>query len=104
MNLPVVVAFLFEDIPQENQLSLQAAFVTKSSGFVYQSGQYWLFIGWVMKGLGVEVEIGVCVNEFAVYFVFQTAIRSSVNIQIQEWEVAFTFGFRGEMNGLMDAV
>jgi hypothetical protein len=32
------------------------------------------------------------------------AIRSSVNIQVQEWEVAFTFGFHGELNGLMDAV
>jgi hypothetical protein len=36
--------------------------------------------------------------------VSQRAIRSSVNIQVQEWEVAFTFGFHGELNGLMDAV
>jgi hypothetical protein len=55
-----------------------------------------------MMGLGVEVEIGV--SGLAVYFVTQRAIWSSVNIQVQKWEVAFTFGFHGELNGLMDAV
>jgi hypothetical protein len=61
-----------------------------------------LFIGWVMMGLGVEVKIGV--GGLVAHFVSQRAIRSSVNIQVQEWEMGFTFGFRGEMNGLMDAV
>jgi hypothetical protein len=55
-----------------------------------------------MMELGVEVKIGV--SGLAVHFVTQRAIRSSVNIQVQEWEVAFTFGFYGELNGLMDAV
>jgi hypothetical protein len=55
-----------------------------------------------MMGLGVEVEIGV--SGLAVHFVTQRAIRCSVNIQDQEWEVTFTFGFHGELNGLMDAV
>jgi hypothetical protein len=55
-----------------------------------------------MMGLGVEVEIGV--SWLAVHFVSQTTIRSSVNIQAQEWEVPFTFSFHGELNGLMDAV
>jgi hypothetical protein len=55
-----------------------------------------------MMGPGVEVEIGV--SWLAVNFVTQRAIRSSVNIQVQEREVAFTFGFHGELNGLMDAV
>jgi hypothetical protein len=36
--------------------------------------------------------------------VSQRAIQSSVNIQVHEWEVAFTFGFHRELNGLMDAV
>jgi hypothetical protein len=36
--------------------------------------------------------------------VSQRAIRSSVNIQDQEWELAFTFGFHRELNGLMDDV
>jgi hypothetical protein len=35
-------------------------------------------------GLGIEVEIGV--SGLAVHFVTQRAIRSSVNIQVQEWE------------------
>jgi hypothetical protein len=55
-----------------------------------------------MMGLGVEVEIGVF--GLAIYFVSQRAIRSPVNIQVQEWEVAFTFSFHRELNGLMDAV
>jgi hypothetical protein len=55
-----------------------------------------------MMRLGVEVEIGV--NGLAVHFVSQRATRFSVNIQVQEWEVAFTFSFHGELNGLMDAV
>jgi hypothetical protein len=55
-----------------------------------------------MMGLGVGVKIGV--SGLAVHFVTQRAIRSSVNIQVQEWEVAFSFGFHGELNELMDAV
>jgi hypothetical protein len=55
-----------------------------------------------MMRLGVEVRIGV--SGLAVHFVTQTAIQSSVNIQVQEWEVAFTFGFHRELNGLIDAV
>jgi hypothetical protein len=38
MNLPVVVAILFDDVLQEHQLGLQAVFITESSGSVYQSG------------------------------------------------------------------
>jgi hypothetical protein len=51
-----------------------------------------------MMGPGVEVETGV--SGLAVHFVTQRAIRSSVNIQVQEWKVAFTFGFHGVLNGL----
>jgi hypothetical protein len=40
-----------------------------------------------MMGLAVEVKIGV--GGFAVHFVSQRAFRSSVIIQVQEWEVAF---------------
>jgi hypothetical protein len=46
-------------------------------------------------GIGLEVEIGVC--GLAVHFVAQTADRSSVNIYVQEGDVAFTFSFRGEL-------
>jgi hypothetical protein len=38
VDLLVVVAILFEEIPQEHQLGLQATFITTSSGSVYQSG------------------------------------------------------------------
>jgi hypothetical protein len=78
LDLPVVVAILFEDVPQECQLGLQAVFITNNCGTVYKSGWYGLFIGWVMMGLGVEAEIGVC--GLAVHFVSQKAIRSSVDI------------------------
>jgi hypothetical protein len=37
VDLPVVVAILFEDVLQEKQLSLQAVFITESSGSVYES-------------------------------------------------------------------
>jgi hypothetical protein len=55
-----------------------------------------------MMGLGVEVEIGV--SGLVVHFVSQRAIGSSLNTQVQEWEVVITFGFHGELNGLMEAV
>jgi hypothetical protein len=55
-----------------------------------------------MMGLGNEVEIGV--SGLAAHFVSQRAIWSPVNIEVQEWEVAFTFSFHRELNGLMDAV
>jgi hypothetical protein len=32
VDLPVVVAILFEDVPQEHQLGLQAVFIKESSG------------------------------------------------------------------------
>jgi hypothetical protein len=102
VDLPAVVAILFEDVPQEHQLCLQAVFITEIFGSVYQSREYRLFIGGVMMGLEVDLEI--VVSGLTVHFVSQGAIRSSVNIQVQEWEVAFTFGFHGELNGLMDAV
>jgi hypothetical protein len=59
VDLPAIIAILFEDVSQEHQLGLQAVFITKSSGSVYQGGEHHLFIGWVMTGLGTEVEFGV---------------------------------------------
>jgi hypothetical protein len=44
-----------------------------------------------MMGLVIEIEIGV--YGLVVHFVPQRSIRSPVNIQVQEKEVAFTFGF-----------
>jgi hypothetical protein len=50
VDLPVIVAILFEDVLQEQQLGLQAVFIPKSSGSVYQSRLHRLFIGWVVMG------------------------------------------------------
>jgi hypothetical protein len=55
-----------------------------------------------MMGLGTEVEFGV--SGLAVHFVSKRAIWSPANIQVQEWEVAFTFGFHGELNEFVDAL
>jgi hypothetical protein len=38
VDLPDVLAILFEDVSQEHQLGLQAVFITQSFGSVYQSG------------------------------------------------------------------
>jgi hypothetical protein len=55
VDLPVIVAILFEDFPLEHQLGLLAGFITEISGPVHQSREYHLFIGWAMMGLGIEV-------------------------------------------------
>jgi hypothetical protein len=60
VDLPVIVAILYEDVPQEHQLGLQAVFITESSDPMHQSRHYRLFIGWAMIGLCPEVEIGMC--------------------------------------------
>jgi hypothetical protein len=80
----VTLAILFEDLHREHQLGLQAVIITESSGSMHKSRQYHLFIGWVMVGLGVKVEIGVCVcvlvGGLVVHIVSQRAIKSPVNI------------------------
>jgi hypothetical protein len=60
VDLSVVVAILFEDVSQANQLGVQAAFIIVISGLIHQSRQYRLFIGWVIMELGFEVNTGVC--------------------------------------------
>jgi hypothetical protein len=45
VDVPVVIAILFEDLLQEYKHGLQAVFITKISGSVYQGGQYRFFIG-----------------------------------------------------------
>jgi hypothetical protein len=46
VDLPVGVTILFEDVPQEHQLGLQAVSITESSDPVHQSRQCRLLIGW----------------------------------------------------------
>jgi hypothetical protein len=52
-DLPVVVALLPDDVPQEQQLSLKAVFI------MYRCGKGSTRAGWVVKGLGVQVETGI---------------------------------------------
>jgi hypothetical protein len=58
VNLSVVAAVLSENIPQEHQLRLQVVFIAQSNSPVQQCGNYGLFVGWVVVGPSVEVEIG----------------------------------------------
>jgi hypothetical protein len=78
VDLLVIIAIMFEDVPEEHQFGLQVVFITESSGPVHQSRQHLLFIGWVMMGPGVEVDWYVC--GLAVHFVSQRAFWPSVNI------------------------
>jgi hypothetical protein len=101
VDLSVVVAILLEDVPQEHQFGLQAVFITESSGPMHQCRQYRLFIGWVMIGLGVEVETGVC--GLAVLCVPESH-QVSCKYQCPGRGGGLHFLFHGELNGLMDVV
>jgi hypothetical protein len=59
VDLPVTVAILFEDVPQEHQFGRQAVFITEISDSMHQNRQYSFFVGWVIMALVVGVEIGV---------------------------------------------
>jgi hypothetical protein len=99
VNLPVFVTVPSENVPKEHQLCMQAVLITESYAPVSKAQ---LFVGLVVMGPTVEIEIRM--DGFAVHSVAQRAVGSSENIYVQEGEVAFTFGFRGELNALMDAV
>jgi hypothetical protein len=51
---------------------------------------------------GTEVNVGM--GRFAVYLMAHRAIRSPVNICVQEGKVAVSFGLCGELNILVDSV
>jgi hypothetical protein len=46
----------------------------------------------------------VCVCGLEVHFVSQRAIRSPLNIEVQEGQMVFAFSFLSEFNGFMGAV
>jgi hypothetical protein len=81
---------------------MQAVFSAESSSPMHQCGKHSLFVGWLVMAPNVEVQI--CMGGFAVHSVAQRAFRSTVNICVQEWEVALLFGLHGELNALMHAV
>jgi hypothetical protein len=73
---------------------MQAVFITKSSNPVQQSGKHRSFVGWVVMGPSVEVQIGM--RGFVVYSVAQRAIGSPINICFQDGEMAQPFGLHSE--------
>jgi hypothetical protein len=76
-NVPIVVgltdvgtpiedsADLSENVFQEHQFRRQAVLIAQSSGPVHQCGKCSLFIGGVMVGPRLELQVGMC--GFAVY-------------------------------------
>jgi hypothetical protein len=52
-DLPVDVAILPENVPQEHQRHMKAVLVTQSSSPVYQCGKYGMLVGWVVMRAGV---------------------------------------------------
>jgi hypothetical protein len=89
-NPPIVITILTENIPLERQPRLYTV-ITKSPGPVHQCRKCSFFIGWVVAGLGIKVEIDV--GGLVVHFVAQTAIMPPANIYVQEGEVACSFGY-----------
>jgi hypothetical protein len=60
VDLPIIAAIPFEDVPQEHQLGLKAVFITEISGRMHHSTD------WCVWG--------------ALHFVAQRAIRSAGNV------------------------
>lgn len=54
--------------------------------------------------MGTILEIEVNVGRFMVYIMTQGAMRSCVNICIQEGKVAVSFHLHGELNVVVDTV
>jgi uracil-DNA glycosylase len=53
---------------------MQGVFIAKSASLVHHCGKHSLFVGWVVVGPNVEVVI--CMGEFAVQSVAQRAVAS----------------------------
>jgi hypothetical protein len=53
-----------------------------------------VFVGWVVMGKLVQVEVGV--GRFTVHFMPQGAVRFPVYVDVQKREVAIFFYFHGE--------
>jgi hypothetical protein len=59
-DLPVTVAVPLESVPEELQLIMKTFVITQGSGPMYQRGEHSLFIGRVVVGVGMEIEVCVC--------------------------------------------
>jgi hypothetical protein len=102
VNLPVFVTVLSEEVPQEHQLCMQVVSTTENSSPMHQCSKH-SFVCWMVV-MGPSTKIEICTGGFTVHSVAQRSIGSSVNIYVQEKEVALLFSLHGELNGLMDAI
>jgi hypothetical protein len=57
-ELPVTVAVPLESVLQEFKFIMKTFVITQGSGSMYQRGEHSLFIGRVVVGVGMEIEVG----------------------------------------------
>jgi hypothetical protein len=81
---------------------MEVLLITQSSSPLYQFQKYGTLVGWVVMRTGAEVNVSK--GRFTVYLMAYRAIRSPMNICVQEGKVALSFGFCGELHILMDNV
>jgi hypothetical protein len=81
---------------------MKVLLITKSCSPLYQLRKYGTLIEWVVVRTGGDINVGM--GRFAVYLMAPRAIRSPVNICVQEGKVAVSFGLHGKLNILVDSV
>jgi hypothetical protein len=59
-DLPVTVAVPLESVLQEFKFIMKTFVITQGSGPMCQRGEHSLFIGRVVVGVGMEIEVGMC--------------------------------------------
>jgi hypothetical protein len=69
---------------------------------VHRCGKYSVLVGWVVVASSVKVEVGM--GRFTVHSMAQGTVGSPVNIYVNEWEAALSFGHHGELTALVDTV
>jgi hypothetical protein len=77
---------------------MKAVLVTQSSAPVYHCIKYDKRVGWVVMRIRVEIEVSM--GRFTIYLMAHTAIRSPVNICVQDGKVPL----QGELNIQADTV
>jgi len=75
--------------------NLNTLLVADYTNQVYLGGQHRMFIGWMVVWTNIQTKI--CMSQFSVYFLIQWVIFASVNVEIQQKEVAICFSPKGEM-------
>jgi hypothetical protein len=88
MNLLVMTAILPESDLEKLQFIMQVTPAAHSSGPVHQGRNYGLFVGWVVVGVRVWIEINV--GKYLRYISSHREPQSPTNINIQEGKVAIS--------------